>query len=690
MPSSTSSRSPGAAGKRITAFLILMAGLPVFIGLALAWSHLYFWLESLIQPHLLGFWADLVDGVADDLGIAALATAVISYLGAGWFSNRAEKRIPTRWGLRYLTAGACGLALAVLCLIWLLRGRLPFRLPYTPNATVMINLIAALGIYALGMVQGVLDLRKARKKQSQPTEHIWIFCRQEKPKPGGSSSVPQKDQGMLPFCCVLGGPLLVNEQGIREVPGRDGAKLDAALLMKVRNFIFTEEQVSDRQNWSAVYAFNGFILGQKAFCPDLVQLSIRDETWNYADLLHSPLFQQKAASFDLGQEEDHIGGDLRYCRIYRMQEDGSLRISSGKSPREEYETLISRQKAGAAALGLKRESSSVQKPPAGKTGTAKAPVSASPPPKPSSQRSASARSTETASLTPAQREQTITFIYQHSFTAIWAAIHKVAPELHNIMDIRDGKLSDQKLSALADALKRSDSQAVSSGEKAKAAPKAGSKALIHIVFDSSLSPAQQALITKAVTDTQQVFPGCSLEITGQGKNAWAEGIRKNMDSYSQGTQQENGRYDASIILQRLKNLTQYQKDARATLLFTGRDLCLSSQKAPWCFGAGNYKSHTAVCSVFRYEELTESERLRCIRRSLRHEIGHALGLAGNPKRINTEESFGCHCTAPGCSMRQTGTLKKLLLLSQEEEGRGQWFCPDCARELEQALNQTDS
>ena len=78
--------------------------------------------------------------------------------------------------------------------------------------------------------------------------------------------------------------------------------------------------------------------------------------------------------------------------------------------------------------------------------------------------------------------------------------------------------------------------------------------------------------------------------------------------------------------------------------------------------------------------------LRCVRRTLRHEIGHALGLAMDPKRTNTEKHFGVHCTAPGCSMRQAENLLKLLRFSREEEQQGKWFCPDCLADLEKALS----
>ena len=208
--------------------------------------------------------------------------------------------------------------------------------------------------------------------------------------------------------------------------------------------------------------------------------------------------------------------------------------------------------------------------------------------------------------------------------------------------------------------------------------------MIYVLFDTSVTEEERQAVVRTVEDTRPLFPGFWMETVAPGKTAEEEKIRKNMDSYIEGTQTENGRYDALIVLRRLESLAERRKDAEAVLLFTGRDLCLSSQGISWCFGAGRVKAHTAVCSVIRYRKLTEQERLRCIRRTMRHEIGHILGLAADSGRKNTEEHSGPHCTAPGCSMRQAGTLEKLLAFSLEEDRQGWCFCPDCLAELEAA------
>lgn len=211
--------------------------------------------------------------------------------------------------------------------------------------------------------------------------------------------------------------------------------------------------------------------------------------------------------------------------------------------------------------------------------------------------------------------------------------------------------------------------------------------MIYILMDSSLTEEERREIAQAAEDNRPVFPGIGMETVNPGQSAAEEKIRKNMDTFIEGTQQESGKYDATRILKRMKSMTERRKEATAILLFIGRDLCLSSQKVNWCLGAGTLKGGRAVCSVFHYRGLTAQERLRCIRRTMRHEIGHTLGLAADLKRKNTEKSGGPHCTAPGCSMRQTGNLKKLLAFSLEEEQREQPFCPDCLEELRKRLHQ---
>lgn len=140
----------------------------------------------------------------------------------------------------------------------------------------------------------------------------------------------------------------------------------------------------------------------------------------------------------------------------------------------------------------------------------------------------------------------------------------------------------------------------------------------------------------------------------------AESNRKSADTFLQGTFNKNGQADGAIIIRKLQNAYTSLPNATAVVLLTAKDLFSSSLKLSWCFGTANYQKHVSVHSVFRYQGLTKEEKLRCIRRTLRHELGHIFGLANDLRRANTENYHGHHCTAPGCSMRQTGTLRELL------------------------------
>ena len=722
MSTSSSKHSTGPAWKRPLAWLIVLAGLPVFILLAAAWAQLWLWLNAKISPHLSGFWADLVDTVVDDLQITAIATALVSYLGGSLFAQLAEKVIYTRSGWRYFVIAGLSMILAVYIPASILTERFPFPLPFQPSVALLLNLFLALGCYGINLILGVFRMRKERERMTRPPEPIWVFCYTGKPLPPAVSWSKPFKIGITPFCCVLGGPMLVNEHGTLEVPGRNGGKLDLALFFKIKEYIYREERVPSKTDWEAIYVFNGFLYDydRKVICPDLIQVFPDNEKWNYADLLTSALYDKHPAEFRLGPDEDDFfskWGDLQNCTKYRMDGSGNLSPMYSKTPRQMWEEKESKRlqeeaaRQTTAAAPAAKPTATAAKPSAPTAKPAAPTVKPSAPTvKPAATAAKpAAQSREKLSLSPAERKAAIDYIYAQSFSVIWEAIDRAAPEIKNIRDIRTS--SDGVISALADTIRQSSGkedapkstvkQAKQTTAPAKPqtpvagnpapvkaapapAPESRKKGLVHIVFDSSLSPAQQDCVSRAVADTRAVFPDFSLEITGDGKNPRAEGIRKNMDSYSEGTQQKSGSYDASVILQRLKSLAQYKKDARAILLFTGRDLCLSSQKLSWCFGAANHSAHTAVCSVYRYESLSPQERLRCVRRTLRHEIGHALGMAADPKRANTEAFFGPHCVCPGCSMRQAGTLEKLLAFSLEEERRGSWFCPDCMAELRRA------
>ena len=172
MSTSSSKHSTGPVWKRSLAWLIVLAGLPVFILLAVAWTQLWLWLNAIISPHLSGFWADLVDTIVEDLQITAIATALISYFGGSVFAQLAEKVIYTRSGWRYFVVAGLSLILAVYLPASILTERFPFPLPFQPSTALLLNLFLALGCYGINLIISVFRMRRERKKMTQPPEHI--------------------------------------------------------------------------------------------------------------------------------------------------------------------------------------------------------------------------------------------------------------------------------------------------------------------------------------------------------------------------------------------------------------------------------------------------------------------------------------------------------------------------------------
>ena len=704
---STPEKTPGA-GNRPLAWLILLAGIPVFIALSLGWAELYFRVKSLVSSHLSGFMSDTLEGFIGDVGIPALATALVLYFGAGFFAERAEYQCRTRRGWRYLGLTVLGFVLAFLALV----GQLP--LPYKPEPSVVYNVCLGLGIYGLCMGKTFWKIRVNRKAPAE-AKSICVFC-YLKEEAGGKTKLE-------PFATVTGVPRLMRDDGSVEVPECPSKKLDAELFNRVCHHVAREERVMEQTDWNAIWLFDSFFSGYKVVGEYLMVLNRGEEGWRIGSALRISPDHKSYPAFTVGPNPYALGGQLKGSRNYHFFNAIGWEKSPRNCPRAVWERA--EKKAGRPPIAsettiplllpavdmekptqtLTPKPVSAAKPTASgvKTVPTSAPTQAST--TKSADQSAAVPKRARQALTEQERKALVRSIYRRGHREIWAAIDQLKLPIQNICDIEDGKLSDEALQALEDALRQTPKQETkktstqTTKQTPTPAPKqtpkqtstpnkilANEEKRIYIVLDSSLTEAERNAVARAVEDTRQVFPSCTLELTGQGKSAAAEGIRKNMDTYLEGTRQENGRYDASQILRRLESLAQYKKEAAAILLLTGQDLCLNSQGASWCFGAGNGARHTAVCSLYRYQELTAPERLRCVRRTLRHEIGHALGLAMDPKRTNTEKHFGVHCTAPGCSMRQTENLLKLLRFSREEEQQGWWFCPDCLADLEKALS----
>ena len=187
------------------------------------------------------------------------------------------------------------------------------------------------------------------------------------------------------------------------------------------------------------------------------------------------------------------------------------------------------------------------------------------------------------------------------------------------------------------------------------------------------------MISDAASEISKIFP--MREVVNLDAVNGKEINQKTADAFLEGTFNEVARTDAMIILRRMKNAYNTFPNAAALVLFTAYDLHISSINAGWCFGAAAYKSHVSVQSVFRYQSLPIMDQFRCIRRTLRHELGHAFNMAIDLNRANTEDKLGPHCTNPGCSMRQVSNLQKLLICANEEDRLGTYFCGECLSDM---------
>ena len=203
---------------------------------------------------------------------------------------------------------------------------------------------------------------------------------------------------------------------------------------------------------------------------------------------------------------------------------------------------------------------------------------------------------------------------------------------------------------------------------------------IYIICDSLLTAEERCLAEEAAEQLRTLFP--SLDTVGPTAERAYEKVRAQADRMVAEARREDGKADGSLLLKRLETVRRSLPQAAALVLITGSDLYASSLQLSWCFGVANHKRGVCVHSVYRYRKLTRAEQLRCLRRTLRHELGHIFGMAKDKSRANTEEHFGPHCTTRGCSMRQAGTLRELLQRAAEEEQSGEYFCRYCREDMQ--------
>ena len=203
---------------------------------------------------------------------------------------------------------------------------------------------------------------------------------------------------------------------------------------------------------------------------------------------------------------------------------------------------------------------------------------------------------------------------------------------------------------------------------------------IEIFCDKTITAEELEMVKNAARMTAAVYGG-SFAVSGEVR--WdtdgCPDIPGSCDEIiSEAPEDKEGRKNVSRIMDLMTMVMKAREKNGAMIIFTGKDLFL---KKSWCFGAARIGGGVSVQSVTRYRKLTDEEKQAVITRTLRHEVGHIHKCAADPKRANTEQKYGRHCTSAGCTMRQSPTLKTLLKHAKEEDP-GNCLCSLCRKDLE--------
>ena len=200
------------------------------------------------------------------------------------------------------------------------------------------------------------------------------------------------------------------------------------------------------------------------------------------------------------------------------------------------------------------------------------------------------------------------------------------------------------------------------------------KFTVYVFSDSSLTEAEKTMLIKAMEDTAPVY-GCHFLFSESGVRE--ESLSSGDEIIARAHKNLKGQLSASDILGKLQDILKKKQLKGAIFLFTSKDLYL---KKTWCFGAARVGGGVSVQSMARFRDLEDDVKQAVITRTLRHELGHVHKCAADPKRPNTESKYGMHCTCPGCTMRQSPTLKALIEHALEEDP-ADCLCRFCKEDL---------
>ena len=201
---------------------------------------------------------------------------------------------------------------------------------------------------------------------------------------------------------------------------------------------------------------------------------------------------------------------------------------------------------------------------------------------------------------------------------------------------------------------------------------------IHVCWDSELTKTETEAVIEGINEISLVAKS---QVRVFGSNSWFDGEFSSANWYVNQSRRHNGQVNAADILNLLR-LEPWQSQPHIDLLATSKDLYSSDHNLNFVFGMAYPEWNVAVQSIFRFRQagLYGDELKSNIRRVVRHEVGHLLGMANDDRR-NTVESCGSHCANPICTMRQGLSVAAWQILSRMEDEAGILFCDDCLSDL---------
>ena len=622
--------------KRFLSWIVALLGIPAVAAAMTLWGLIVFRLENFVWSHWEKLY-DLINRLGDffDVSLVAVIGTGLLILVAQGVMDLSGKICPSRRGGRYIAVAAADVAVLLGAAYLYLTG----RILQDVEGMLVYFVLYALGVYACKLIAGLIKER--REKPAEP-RRVYVFATAE-------------ESGLRPYAYITGGNGLLIKSG-------DGFAIDGVNGEGMWRAVRQAAPESARRKNQMI--LGGVLEGEDVVCTDLMT----GLEWEYR--LGDMRFTYMPSSDQFRREPVR----LPWKTVRKLQKVPyqweTLKVPAPEPVPAAKAAVPAQAKTTAPAPAEGKPAhapEAKQSAPAPKT-TAPAPAVKTPVP-PAKKASAPAGRPAGGSTgsKASHRTAVIAALGKYPEAALANAAKKLGICVQTMNEA--ATLDDRSLEAILNVLKMTDkNRSGSPGVTKKAPAPAGKLPPVCLYFDPAMDPKGRQEVLQALEELPGVFPRLEIRLMPDPAEPIAAGLIN-----------DKGQYDGTAILRRLEKLQAGLPKGSPALYFTDRDLVLSTGR--WCFGAASLKKGASVQSLYRYRDLSMAERERCIRRTLRHELGHVLGMAGDPSRSNTEERYGCHCTNPGCSMRQTPALRDLLALSAEEEKLADPFCAQCREEM---------